>query len=258
MTPPPVLPEDWEAILLDCEMGNVTEVLAQQRMPQPEPPVPASAPLQATHQGAPMLRLTILTLAVFASSAHAQFRGYPQPPAPTDPVTGLPKSGADARKAARDQVERSVGPESRAFTKAHGDLGISVLQQCSPATGKRLVALFQSGELGRLKNPNAALESIRRYGDPAGSYLCTNIGKLADPDALECWCKQTQTMDYVYDLRDIDRDAEELRASRKLPVPSWLSNTGIEWNTTTVVAIGVVLLVLIVLFKRRASSPAMP
>jgi hypothetical protein len=167
-----------------------------------------------------------------------------------------PQNSAEARKAARDQVLRSVGPEALAFTKRYGDLGIAALQQCSPETGKRLVALFNSGDLARLRNQQAALAAIQRNGNPAGAWLCDNIGRLSDPEALELWCKMP--LEYVYDLKDIDRDAEDLRASRKL-MPSWLKTDAGDWNMTAI-GIGalVLLLVAAVFWKRRQPGPAVP
>ena len=170
-------------------------------------------------------------------------------------VKPVPKvaQDAEARKEARDRVLRSIGPEALAFTKYFGDLGIYSLQQCEPETGKKLVKLFNAGDL-KLKNPRLALEAVREYGQPAARYLVEHHDKLTDPDALECWCKQP--MEYIYDLRDIEQSAEQLRASRK-HVPPWLANVTADWNVPyIVIAVLIVLVLLLAIWKR--SPPAAP
>jgi len=211
-----------------------------------------------------MLRLSIITLILLAGTAHGQgFGGFnggfpePLPPPPgVNPFNPQPMNSAEVRKDARDQILRSIGPEALPFTKKYGDLGITALQQCDIDTGKRIVALFNSGAMSRLKNPQAVLEAIRQYGSPAGVWFCQHHQKLADPEALECWCKAP--LEYAYDLKDIDQSAEELRASRKL-LPSWLSTSGIEWNLPTIIVVALVGLVVIGMFlKRRNPGPAIP
>jgi LPXTG-motif cell wall-anchored protein len=219
-----------------------------------------------------MMRISLVALILIAGTAHGQggfgggFGGQPMlPPAPFVPnnpfppqqfTPAPPPNSAEARREARDQVLRSVGPEALAFTKRYGDLGIAVLQQCSPEAGKKLVAMFNNGQLARLKNPQGALEAIRQNGEPPAAWFCNNIGRLSDPESLELWCRTP--MEFVYDLKDLDQSAEELRASRKF-MPSWLKTDTGEWNMTAIVIGGLVLLLLgAVFFKRRQPGPAMP
>jgi hypothetical protein len=118
------------------------------------------------------------------------------------------------------------------------------------------VALFNNGQLGQLKNPQAALEAIRQNGEPAAAWLCNNIGRLSDPEALELWCRTP--LEFVWDLKDLNQSAEELRASRKL-VPSWLKTDTGEWNMTAIgIGGAVVLVVLVAMLKRRQPSPVTP
>ena len=171
---------------------------------------------------------------------------------PADPPAKLPDH-ADARREARDLVLRSVGKDALAFTKKFGDLGIYSLQACEPETGKKLVKLYNAGELGKLKNPRAALEAVRKHGDPAGAWLAEHHAMLEDPEALECWCGEP--MEYVYDLKDIEQEAAQCRAHRK-SLPPWLANVTAEWNVPyVIIAVLAALLLLVCVWKRRQPAP---
>jgi hypothetical protein len=270
---PDLEPDDWDRILLNQECGAVVDLLRagvstqqdQQVDGQKQPETALCAPpAEPMPQGAPMLRASLIALIFLAGHAHGQgFGGGFPPPLPPPPFApenpfipapgfqppAPPPNSAEARREARDQVLRSVGPEALAFTKKFGDLGIAALQQCSPETGKRLIALFNNGQYARLTNQQGALETIRQNGEPAAAWLCNNIGKLSDPEALQCFNKSA--LDYAFDLKDIERDAEELRASRKL-MPSWLKTETGEWNMTAIGMGGAALVLLAaVLWKRR-------
>src|SRR4051812_35973086 len=154
-----------------------------------------------------------------------------------------PPDDVDARREARDLVLRSVGKDALAFTKQFGDLGIYSLQACEPETGEKLVKLYNGGELGKLKNPKAALEAVRKHGDLAGAWLAEHHALLEDPEALECWCGEP--MEYVYDLKDIEQQAAQCRAGRK-SLPPWLANATAEWNVPYVIIAVLAALLLLV------------
>jgi hypothetical protein len=178
---------------------------------------------------------------------------------PPDQVKTEPKAAtsAEVRKDARDKVLQVIpGPETLAFTKFYGDLGVSALQQCGPESGRALVRLFGSGDLARLKNPKAALVAIRTHGALAATWLTEHFEQLVDPEALECWVKEP--MEYVFELKDIEHQAAQLKASRRV-VPPWASNLMANEHTGYVVFGGLVIaLVVIVVRRRRAPQPANP
>jgi len=197
---------------------------------------------------------TIFILAAAFAPGQVQF--FPDQPA-QEPAgkapAAKPASNIDARKETRDQVLRAVGPECLAFTRHYGDLGIYALKQCRPETGKNLVKLFNSGDLDRLKNPRAALQAVRQHGDAAAAWIVEHHEQLVDPDALECWCREP--MEYVYDLKDIEQQAIQLRASRKYP--PWLANLMADGNMAYIV-MGVLALLFLVVAYRRKRRPAAP
>lgn len=191
------------------------------------------------------------TILILAALTPGQVQFLPEKPA-QEPAAKLPHN-AVARKEARDQVLRSVGKDALTFTKKYGDLGIASLQQCSPESGKKLVALFNAGEFGKLKNPRAVLEAVRQHGDPAAAWLSEYHEKLADPEALECWVKNP--LEFVFDLKDVEQAAEELRASRKFFLPPWLGAISAEWNgPSIVIGVLVVFLLVSVFWKRKPAA----
>ena len=151
---------------------------------------------------------TLLALALLSAG---QFRppGQPGGASPADEHARR----IEARKEARDEVLRAVGNEALGFTKRYGDLGVQALQACQPDTARALVALHNSGGLAKLRDPKAALEAVKKHGDPVAAWLVANHKLLEDPDALECFA--SEPLEFVYDLRDVAREAEARRASRK-------------------------------------------
>jgi hypothetical protein len=121
------------------------------------------------------------------------------------------RQAADRREA-RDRVLQDVGPNALGLMKRHGDLGIYALLACSPATARRLVEMHESGDLGKLPDPRAALEAVRRGGEPVGAWLADHHRQLGSPEALECFCREP--LEYVHDLKDVAQSAEALRAAR--------------------------------------------
>jgi hypothetical protein len=172
--------------------------------------------------------------------------------APEAPPQKQPTS-VDIRREARDAVLKTVGEDSRKFLKAYGDLSIATLQAVPADVGKKIVGIYNSGELARIKNPRAVLDAIRQHGEPVGKWVCEHHQILEDGEALEIFCKYP--LDVAFDLRDVESSAAELRASRKL-APSWLgSNMPAEWNGLHIL-IGVLVVALIVaVFWRKKKSP---
>jgi hypothetical protein len=157
-----------------------------------------------------------------------------------------PKTGAEARREARDSLVRSVGKEAQGFCRRFGDAGITSLQAVKPETGKRLVEA--QDELAKLKHPRAALDAIRRHGEEVAVHVIDHMDQLADPDALECFCREP--LEYVYGLKDLDQAAASLRESRRYvpPMPGPAAAAG--WNVSYLFIAAILLLGFIV-WKRR-------
>jgi hypothetical protein len=188
---------------------------------------------------------------VFAMLGPGDDTGTPEKTVPD----GKPKTNAEIRKEARDRVLRAFGNEALAFTKAYGDLGIAALQAChgEPETGKNLVRLYNAGEMSKLKNPRAVLEVVRRCGHQAGAWIVEHHQQLVDPEALDAFTREP--MDFVFDLKDLDVAAAQLRESRKYSPQTGIKPGG-EWNTPVLV-IGALVLALVAYFlwKRRPTAP---
>lgn len=173
---------------------------------------------------------------------------------PPEPAPKLkPASNIQARKEARDQIIKTVGDDAKNYTKVYGDLGIAALQQCSAETGKKIVRLHNEGALARVKNARAVLEAIRVNGPAVGAWVADHLEELVDPEALEIFCKYP--MDVALELRDLEIQAAELRASRKL-APTWLRDEQGGWNVPWLFVIVLAAVVLVViLWKRKAPAP---
>jgi hypothetical protein len=176
-----------------------------------------------------------------------------QDPSNVKPSAVKSPQGPEARKEARDLVLRSVGADAMAFTKHYSELGVAALQQCEPATGKKIVQLYNSGELSKISNSRAVLEAVRQNGEPCGAWLAEHHAQLNDPEASEVWCRSP--LEFVFELKDIEQAAEELRASRKR-FPPWVNTMTADWNSPYVIIIGVlvVLVLVIAIWKRRTAA----
>ena len=133
--------------------------------------------------------------------------GFGTPPSPVSEPT------VEQRKDVRDAVAAALGAESVAFMRKYGDAGIAALARCSPGTGRKVVALYTAGNCQTLSSPGGVVAVIATHGEPAAVWALANFDRLLDIDVMRAW--EESPMEYVYDLRDLNHQAELNAAYRK-------------------------------------------
>lgn len=179
---------------------------------------------------------------------------YQPPPQPTPPV-----HRSEARKEARDKVLREVGQQAAGWCRHFGDPGVNALLQCKPETAKSLVDLFESGETARW-NTKIALEVIRKHGEPVAAWMVANHTLFAgDKEAMEVFA--ADPLEFVYDLKDLSKEAADKRAARMPSLPwgdgkaaEWLGN----WKNLALGAGALVIVLLLVQVRRQRKQQAIP
>jgi hypothetical protein len=170
-----------------------------------------------------MQAILIAALALAPGQPQGAATGWPPPYDPGAPPRGSggsppPSQSENAgptveqRKEIRDAVLLVI-PDANAFMKKFGDQGISALAKCTPATGRKIVALYAAGKFQTLSSPHGVVSVIHRHGEPAAVWALANFDRLLDVDVMKAW--EQSPMEYVYDLRDLNHQAELNAAHRK-------------------------------------------
>jgi len=162
----------------------------------------------------------------------------------------------EQRRAERDQVLRSVGPQAGPFTRKHGDAGVLALRKCGAETGRKLVDLDEKGGLDRLPRPEAILEIIAQTGDVVALWIIDQSVALADPDMFDAFCREPR--DFAYGLKSLEKAGAELRKTRNANSQAWTNFLPPGWDWKAIFIGGAIIVVVFMVYRSRGQKAHQP
>jgi len=120
------------------------------------------------------------------------------PPTAEEGKAAAQQSGLALRVYNRDQALKRV-PEALGFTQEYGEAGVSAILNCSPQTGRDLVAMHETGSLKATPRPEVLVGIIARHGEKVGAWVVEHKTDLADPGAWAAFEKEP--LEYVHGLK---------------------------------------------------------
>jgi hypothetical protein len=173
------------------------------------------------------------------------------------------------RRALRETAVAYAGENSRGFVEKYGDDAVAAISACSRGGAKKLVEFYASGDLGKLPRPADLLKVIALpgNGDDALLWAIQHARELTDVDNFDAFL--LAPLEYAFALKQLEQGAAEARARRLaaqaattpatpapgIPtVPPPQPQIPLDNRMLGAAGVGIAVLVLILLWKRRQSG----
>ncbi len=124
----------------------------------------------------------------------------------------------------RDKAIERFGERSRPFIREFSDLGVTaLLTAASEQIGESLLSLHESGALGAIRDPRAALDAATRCGSVGLAWLAGHHKELEDAHALAAFTEEPE--EFVHGFKDLQKYAHVNRLEKEdgtSAQPAWL------------------------------------